>query len=60
MREQPAFFRAGAHVKALGVQHVAELVGMHESTIMRVAHGKYLHCSRGLFELEHFLLHAVS
>lgn len=43
-----------AHLKPLTLKQVAEMVGMHESTISRVTTHKYVQTPRGLFELKFF------
>ena len=52
---QEGFFREGvAQLRPLTMGAVAEAVGMHESTVSRVAANKYMLCERGLFELKWF------
>jgi len=41
-------------LKPLTLQDVAEEVGLHESTISRVTHGKYAQTPLGLIELRRF------
>ncbi len=41
-------------MKPLVLRDVAEEVGMHESTISRVTHQKYMLTPRGIFELKYF------
>jgi RNA polymerase sigma-54 factor len=36
------------------MKDVAETLGVHEGTISRIANGKYLQCSWGLFEIRYF------
>jgi RNA polymerase sigma-54 factor len=43
-----------AFLKPLTLKQVAEMVGMHESTISRVTTRKYVQTPRGLFELKFF------
>lgn len=58
---QEGFFRDGvAQLKPLTMGAVAEAVGMHESTVSRVAANKYLLCERGLFELKWFFRSGVA
>ncbi|WP_114227557.1 MULTISPECIES: RNA polymerase factor sigma-54 [Sphingomonas] len=58
---QEGFFRGGvAHLKPLTMGAVAEAVGMHESTVSRVAANKYLSCELGLFELKWFFRSGVA
>jgi RNA polymerase sigma-54 factor len=52
---QHAFFDYGeAAMKPLELKHIAAEVGLHESTISRVTHGKYMATPRGVFEFKHF------
>ena len=52
---QKDFFDKGMeYLKPLTLREVAEQVGMHESTVARVANGKYMETPRGLFELKWF------
>ena len=58
---QEGFFREGvAQLKPLTMGAVAETVGLHESTVSRVAANKYLLCERGLFELKWFFRSGVA
>lgn len=41
-------------MKPLTLRTLAEVLGLHESTISRVTQGKYLQCPRGVFEFRHF------
>lgn len=55
VRVQEAFFADGAAgMRPLTMAQVAEAVGVHETTVGRVAGNKYLACERGLFALRHF------
>ncbi len=47
-------------MKPLVMHDVAEVVGMHESTISRVTTKKYMHTPRGIFELKYFFSSHVS
>jgi RNA polymerase sigma-54 factor len=52
---QREFFDHGFdHLKPLILKDVAEDIEMHESTISRVTTNKYVHTSRGIFELKYF------
>lgn len=58
--QQEGFFEHGvAHLKPLTLRDVAEVVGVHESTVSRVTANKYLGSSRGIFELKYFFTTAV-
>lgn len=55
VRRQDAFFAHGVeHLRPLNLRAVADVIGMHESTVSRVTSNKYLSCPRGLFELKYF------
>lgn len=55
VRQQEGFFTGGsAGMKPLTLARVADAIGVHETTVGRVASNKYLHCERGLFELRFF------
>ena len=55
VRQQDAFLAFGVEfLRPLNLKTVAEVIGMHESTISRVTSGKYLHTPRGVFELRYF------
>ena len=53
--QQEAFFREGLnHLRPLTMSQVAELSGVHETTVSRAVAGKYLRCQYGLFPLRYF------
>ncbi|MDC1435721.1 RNA polymerase factor sigma-54 [Gammaproteobacteria bacterium] len=55
VEHQKGFFDYGDEaMKPLILHDIAELVGMHESTISRVTTQKYMHTPRGIFELKYF------
>ncbi len=55
VRHQRRFLEEGPEaMQALVLRDVAEEVGMHESTISRVTHQKYMLTPRGIFELKYF------
>ena len=60
VKQQDGFFRHGvAQLRPLTLRHVAEAIGMHESTVSRVTSNKYLACDRGLFELKYFFTSGI-
>ncbi len=60
VRQQDAFFVHGvAHLRPLNLKQVADVIGMHESTVSRVTSNKYLASPRGLFELKYFFSAAI-
>jgi RNA polymerase sigma-54 factor len=59
--KQRGFLDYGAEaMKPLVLHDVAEIVGMHESTISRVTTQKYMHTPQGIFELKYFFSSHVS
>ncbi len=59
--QQEGFFRHGvSHLRPLTLKAVADVVGLHESTISRVTSNKYLSCARGVFELKYFFTSGVA
>ncbi len=42
------------HLKPLTMKHIADKVGVHESTVSRAISGKYVQTPRGVFELKFF------
>ncbi|MBL0386838.1 RNA polymerase factor sigma-54 [Tumebacillus sp. ITR2] len=52
---QRGFFDHGiSSMKPLTLRQVAEVVGLHESTVSRATTGKYVQTPRGVFELKYF------
>jgi RNA polymerase sigma-54 factor len=52
---QQAFFQKGpSGLRPLTLREVADVVGMHESTVARVTSSKYMDTPRGIFELKFF------
>lgn len=61
VEHQQAFLEYGEEaMKPLVLHDIAEVVGMHESTISRVTTQKYMHTPRGIFELKYFFSSHVS
>jgi RNA polymerase sigma-54 factor len=55
VRRQSDFFEKGvAHLKPLTMVQVAEVVGVHETTVSRAVSGKYMQTPQGLFEMKYF------
>jgi RNA polymerase sigma-54 factor len=52
---QSEFLENGVeHIRPLTLQNIADLVGVHESTVARTTRGKYIQTPQGLFELKYF------
>ena len=55
VKRQRGFFDEGvAHLKPLTMNQVAEVVGVHETTVSRAIANKYVKTSYGLFDLKYF------
>jgi RNA polymerase sigma-54 factor len=60
MRQQDSFLSQGIQgMRPLILRDVAEVIGMHESTVSRVTSNKYIATPRGLFELKYFFTQAI-
>jgi RNA polymerase sigma-54 factor len=60
VRQQEMFFLHGVkHLKPLIRRNIADEIGMHESTVSRVAANKFMATPRGLFELRYFFSAAI-
>jgi RNA polymerase sigma-54 factor len=58
--QQEDFFQYGiARLKPLVLRNIAEIIGMHESTVSRVTSNKYMSTPRGMFELKYFFSTAI-
>lgn len=55
VRRQREFMEKGvAYLKPLTMVQVAEVVGVHETTVSRAVSGKYMQTPQGLFEMKYF------
>ena len=60
VQQQGEFFQFGvARLRPLVLRNIAEVIGMHESTVSRVTTNKYLATPRGMFELKYFFSAAI-
>ena len=60
VRQQEGFFNYGVeYLRPLVRREIAEIIGMHESTISRVTTNKYMATPRGIFELRYFFTASV-
>lgn len=60
VKQQDAFFAYGVdHMRPLKLKDVADAIEMHESTVSRVTSNKFMHTTRGLFELKYFFTAAI-
>lgn len=58
---QRRFFEKGPlYLAPLKMKDVAEKIGVHETTVSRLANGKYIQCDWGVFEIRHFFSNQVA
>ena len=61
VRQQDGFLARGVpELRPLNLRAIAEVVGMHESTVSRVTSNKYVATPRGVFELKFFFTSALA
>jgi RNA polymerase sigma-54 factor len=61
VRAQPLFFTRGfSHLRPLRLKDIAERVNLHESTISRAIHGKYLRTPQGTIPYKSFFSQKVA
>ncbi|HVC52044.1 MAG TPA: RNA polymerase factor sigma-54 [Stellaceae bacterium] len=61
VQQQDGFFRHGVRaLRPLILRDIADVIGMHESTVSRVTTNKYIATPRGLFELKYFFTSAIA
>src|SRR5258708_28272313 len=53
-RQREFFDKGVAGLKPLTMVQVAEVVGVHETTVSRAVSGKYMQTPRGIFEMKYF------
>ncbi len=60
VREQEGFLKFGIqYMKPMVLKQVAEITGLHESTVSRVTNNKYIATPRGIFELKFFFASSI-
>ncbi|MCH8917388.1 MAG: RNA polymerase factor sigma-54 [Proteobacteria bacterium] len=60
VRTQDMFLSKGVqHLKPLTLREIADVIGMHESTVSRVTSNKFMATPRGVFELKYFFTTAI-
>ena len=61
VQKQIEFFKNGpGNIVPLKQKDIAALIGVHESTVSRMASSKYLQCQWGVFPIKHFFSSAVA
>jgi RNA polymerase sigma-54 factor len=60
VNQQAEFFQHGvSRLRPLVLRNIAEIIGMHESTVSRVTANKFMSTPRGMFELKYFFSTAI-
>jgi RNA polymerase sigma-54 factor len=60
VNQQEEFFLHGvSRLRPLVLRNIAEIIGMHESTVSRVTSNKFMSTPRGMFELKYFFSTAI-
>jgi RNA polymerase sigma-54 factor len=60
VHRQCEFLEKGvAHLKPLTMLQIAEVVGVHETTVSRAVSGKYMQTPRGIFEMKYFFTSGI-
>ena len=55
LARQRDFFEHGpSHLKPMTMGEIAEVIGVHETTVSRAASGKYMATPQGIFEMKYF------
>lgn len=55
VKKQQKFFMEGAeYLKPMSLKDIASVLSIHESTVSRVTHNKFIATPRGIFELKYF------
>jgi RNA polymerase sigma-54 factor len=61
VKAQIPFFEKGPqYLLPLRMKDIAEVIDVHETTVSRIANGKYIQCEWGLFEIRYFFSNQVS
>jgi len=60
VKRQREFMEKGvAYLKPMTMVQVAEVVGVHETTVSRAVSGKYIQTPQGLFEMKYFFTSGI-
>jgi RNA polymerase sigma-54 factor len=60
LKRQREFMEHGvSHLKPLTMVQVAEVVGVHETTVSRAVSGKYIQTPQGIFEMKYFFTSGI-
>lgn len=58
--QRPFFINGPKHLAPLTLRDVAQEVGVHETTVSRIAHSKYMQTDWGIFEFRYFFSNSIS
>ncbi|MDA1274063.1 MAG: RNA polymerase factor sigma-54 [Verrucomicrobia bacterium] len=59
VRQRDFLDKGVAHLKPLTMVQVAEVVGVHETTVSRAVSGKYMETPQGVFEMKYFFTSGI-
>jgi RNA polymerase sigma-54 factor len=59
-RQREFMDKGVAHLKPMTMVQVAEVVGVHETTVSRAVSGKYMQTPQGVFEMKYFFTAGIS
>jgi len=58
--QRPFFTNGPKYLAPLTLRDIAHEIGLHEATVSRTAHGKYMQTEWGIFELRHFFTNSIT
>jgi RNA polymerase sigma-54 factor len=58
--QRPFFVNGPKFLAPLTLRDIAGELGVHETTVSRIANGKYMQCEWGIFEIRHFFSNSIS
>jgi len=59
-RQRDFLDRGPSHLRPMTMSQVADVVGVHETTVSRAASGKYIATPQGIFEIKYFFTHGYT
>ena len=60
VRQRDFLEHGPSHLRPMTMSQVAEVVGIHETTVSRAASGKYMATPQGIFEIKYFFTHGYT
>lgn len=58
--QRPFFAKGPKFLAPLTLKDIAAEIGVHETTVSRIANGKYMQTEWGIFEIRHFFTNSIS